>query len=90
MKFEFGAPGRFIHFGEGGEVGLRKREPAPINIGESRHPAQRRFRRADASVHPVDDPLQHAHVLAKPRPEELTRLVAPEPVNAKKVRLVRD
>ena len=46
--------------------------------------------RADAAVRAVDDPLEHAHVLAEAGPEELAVLVLAEPVHQEDLRRVRD
>src|SRR5690606_29562752 len=61
-------------------------EPGPVQILEARHDAERRFHAAGATLAALDDPAQHAHVLAEPGPYEAAVRVAPEPVDAEDAR----
>ena len=63
----------------------------PVEVLVARHEAERRRRRACARPRAaLDDPLQHAHVLAEARPEELAVGVLAEPVDAEDARRMRD
>src|SRR3990170_6448014 len=46
-------------------------QAAPIEVLEPRHDAERGVDAAGAALAAPDDPLQHAHVLAKAGPDEL-------------------
>src|SRR5271157_4876188 len=61
-------------------------EAAPVKILEPRHTADRAFHCVTAPVQTVDDPLQHAHVLAEPGPEEVAVVVTAKPVDAEDAR----
>ena len=53
------------------ELLAREIEPLPLDVLVVRHPADRRFLADAAAVGAVDDPLEHAHVFAEARPDEL-------------------
>src|SRR6267378_5653237 len=87
VRGEFVFPGRDVDPGELGV--LRRRElfqPRPIKVLVARHQAKRCFHALRAPLRPLDDPLQHAHVLGESRPDEPALRVAPEPVDAKDLR----
>src|SRR5436190_20658400 len=65
-------------------------QPLPVQILEAGHGAERRLDAAPATLAALDDPLQHAHVFAEPRPDEFALGVAPEPVDAEDSRRVLD
>src|SRR5689334_3268731 len=82
LQRELITPGVEIDVCECLESPFVHRESAPVDIPESRHPAERGFHRASATVHALDDPLEHAHVFSEAGPHELASLVATEPVDA--------
>src|SRR5204863_2610181 len=58
-----------------------------IKVFVAWHQAKRCFFHiARATTGPLDDPLQHAHVLAKSRPHKSALRVAPKPVDAEDLR----
>ena len=68
---------------------LRRRQllqARPVQILVARHDAERRFDALRAALAALDDPFQHAHVLAEARPDELAVRVAAEPVDAENLR----
>src|SRR2546425_966359 len=85
---EFVFPRRSVDPGEFGV--LRRRElfqPRPIKVLVAWHQAKRCFFHiARATTGPLDDPLQHAHVLAKSRPDKSALRVAPKPVDTEDLR----
>src|SRR5262249_16251201 len=56
--------------------------PTPVEVLIARHPADWAFDTDGATAGPLDDPFQHAHILAIPRPQEVAVLVLAEPVDA--------
>src|SRR5204863_7465224 len=56
-------------------------EPGPIEIAVFRLHANRRLHAPRAAVATVDDPFEHAHVLTKARPSELSAFIGAEPVD---------
>src|SRR5262245_32589717 len=52
-----------------------------IEVLRVRHPAELTFTRAHAAVATVDDPFEHAHVVTKAGPDEITLIVLAEPVH---------
>src|SRR5882672_1185311 len=84
VRGEFVFPGRGVDPGEFGVPRCRELfQPRPIEVLVARHQAKRCFlHAARAPPGPVDDPLQHAHVLAESRPDKPALGVAPEPVDA--------
>jgi hypothetical protein len=63
-------------------------QPVPVEVVVARHPADGALDRVAAAAHALDDPLEHAHVLAEARPQELAVLVLAEPVDAEDARRV--
>ena len=63
------------------KAGLREIQSGPVEILEPGHPPDAGFLRQGAAAHAVDDPLQHAHVLAEAGPHEPSVCVLPEPVH---------
>src|ERR1051325_9814291 len=57
-------------------------EAFKVEVLEARHDAEGRLHAAPAAEAALDYPLQHAHVLAEPGPDELAFFVAAEPVDA--------
>jgi hypothetical protein len=64
---------------------LGKSSP-PIDVLIARHPTNRGFLRSSTSPNTVEDPLQNAHVLAEPRPDELAVGILSEPVHVENPR----
>src|ERR1043166_8163340 len=80
-------PGREVDATELRVLRLRKLLKAfPVQILEARHDAKRRIDAAREPLAALDDPLQHAHVLAESRPDELSLSIASEPVHAEDAR----
>src|SRR5438552_18540949 len=69
---EFVFPRRSVDPGEFGVPRCRKLfQAAPVEVLVTRHQATRRVSHiARASPGPLDDPFQHAHALATPRPDK--------------------
>ncbi len=65
-------------------------ESADIEVVKNRHPAKRCFFSHCTAGTAIDDPLEHAHVLAISRPRELAVLVLAEPVYVENFRQVLD
>src|SRR5690606_41390579 len=61
-------------------------EPRDIEILRSRQVADRLLDGARAALAAVDDPAQHAQVLAEAGPQEAAVRVAPEPVHVEDLR----
>src|SRR6185437_10665086 len=61
-------------------------ETLPVNVLKVRSPADGRLLAQGAAMDTVDDPLEHAHVLAEAGPEEFTLLVLAEPVDVEDTR----
>src|SRR6266850_7152466 len=55
-------------------------QPTPIEVLEPGHFAERCLDAACTPPATLENPLQNAHVLAEPRPDELAVCVAPKPV----------
>ena len=62
--------------------------PVQSNSSYARHPADRRLARVGAAAAAVDDPLEHAHVLAEARPEKFAVVVLAEPVHVEDARRI--
>ncbi len=60
---------------------LREVQAGPVEILEAGHPPDPGLLRQGAAADAVDDPLQHAHVLAEAGPHEPPVGVLPEPVH---------
>ncbi len=60
-------PGGFVEMLQLVELLLREVEAVPMDVLVARHPADGRFAAQRAAVGAIDDPLQHAHVLADSR-----------------------
>src|SRR5260370_22440409 len=65
-------------------------EALPVQVFEARHGAERRIDAMPVSLATLEHPLQHAHVLAEARPDELALSVATEPVHAENARRMLD
>src|SRR5260370_29937905 len=61
-------------------------EAAEIEVPQTRHEADRRLHRARATGRAVDDPLEHAHVLAVARPQVAPVVALAEPVHQEDLR----
>lgn len=79
-------PGRAVYREE-------PREPFPWEVQSGQierfltgEEADRRFDGLGATLHAIEDPLQHADVVAEPRPEEAAIFVGAEPVDVKDLR----
>src|SRR5882724_11338069 len=73
-----------------GNVFCRKVQALGIEIGRFGKPSDGRVNRVHLAVTTLEDPLQHAAVLAVSRPEELAVLIGAEPVDVENFRqLVR-
>src|SRR2546430_10530789 len=83
-------PRRSVDPGEFGVPRCRELfQAGPIEVLVTRHQAKRCFFHiARASPGPLHDPLQHAHVLAKSRPDKSALRVAPKPVDAEDLRRI--
>src|SRR6185312_2222343 len=74
-----------------GEAVLGERQARPVEVLVLRHKAERALDRLlRAAMDAIDDPLQHAHIVAEARPGELAGLVLPEPVHAIDARQLLD
>ncbi len=62
--------------------------PGRVEVARLGHPAEGRLLPADPEARAVHDPLEHAHVVAVARPEELALLALPEPVDQEHLRRV--
>ena len=67
-------------------AGVDLLQARPVEILVARHGAERRLHALRAALAALDDPGEHAHVLAEARPEELAVRVAAEPVDAEDLR----
>src|ERR1039458_10252979 len=65
------APRRAIHFLHLVELRARNVDPRPFHIVVVGRPANGRLLALRASMHPVHNPLQYAHVFAEARPQKL-------------------
>jgi len=70
------------------ELVRREIEALPFDVLVPRHPAERALDGVAATVHSVDDPLQHPHVIAEAGPDELAVLVLTEPVDSEDLRRI--
>src|SRR5437764_498366 len=86
LRLELVLPGCEVNFGQRPEGRLAHAHASPVDVLMSRHPSERRFHGTCATANTLDDPLEHAHVFAEPRPQELAAVTAAEPVDAKDVR----
>src|SRR5580698_3719966 len=68
------------------ELLAREVETGPLDLVVIRHPADGCFLRGGAAVRAIDNPLQHAHILAEARPDELAVRVFAEPVDVEDAR----
>src|SRR5689334_23462616 len=83
VGLELIAPCRTIDAGQLGVLrGRDLLEALPVEVLETRHRAKGCVRALALALNALDDPLQHPHVLAKSRPDELALCVAAEPVDA--------
>src|SRR6266704_3087012 len=89
MLFELSLPGCGVNTGQRCKLGFGHRQALPIQILEPWHPPEIRFHSSCATANPLNDPLQNAHVVAKPWPQEFACLIAAEPVDAEDMRPVR-
>ena len=60
---------------------VRHIEFSKIEIVGTRQPSDRRSDRGFASLAAIDDPLEHAHVVAETRPKKFAVLAFAEPVH---------
>src|ERR1700733_5573336 len=82
VRHHFFAPGSAVESLQSIELLFREgRQTLPLDVLIARHPANGSFAAESASMCPIDDPLQHAHVLAEARPQELAVGILPEPVD---------
>src|SRR3990172_4712256 len=65
-------------------------QAVPHQIFESRHPTERALNAVTATMNSIHDPLQNAHVFAKPGPQEFSVCVLAEPVYTKDARRIGD
>src|SRR5919107_1331870 len=70
----------------GGEVVGGHVEPVGVERVRRRDVTDRRLVRGGRALDPLDGPLEHAAVLAEPRPDELALVVAAEPVDVENPR----
>ena len=61
-----------------------------IEIVWARQPANGRFERAASPLAAINDPFEHAHVLAEARPEEFSILALAEPVHVEDERRISE
>src|SRR6476619_6003966 len=61
------------------ELPRREIDPAPVEVLVAGHPAERALDRLRRAAGALDDPLQHAHVLAVPGPQVVALVVLAEP-----------
>src|SRR5665213_2144404 len=80
MSHQFASPCSAFHFLQPVEFFVRKVEPCPFDVLVVRSPANRCFLAECASMCTIDNPLEHAHVLAATGPEKLPVLIFAEPV----------
>src|SRR5687767_3633442 len=67
---------------------LGELDAVPSHILVEPHPAARTLHGSTPMVHAVHDPVQHAHVLAVARPDELAVLIFAKPVDPENARRV--
>src|SRR4029077_9811948 len=60
-----------------------------IEIVRAGHPANGRFDRAASLLATIDDPFEHAHILAEAGPEKISAHAFTEPVHIKNERRIR-
>src|SRR5271155_1075387 len=81
MTDDFTSPGILIERLNLVEFFLRIIKAFPFDVRVLRHPADGSLPRLATALRAVDDPLQHAHVFAEPRPHELAFGILAEPVH---------
>ncbi len=68
------------------EALAREIEAVPLDVFVARHPADRRLAPHRPSIGPIDNPLQHPHVLTEAGPHEVSILVLAEPIDVEDAR----
>src|SRR5262245_47123938 len=63
-------------------------ELGQIEIMQAGQPADRRLECTTASLAPVDDPFEYAHVFTETRPEEFSVRAFPKPIHIKNQRRI--
>src|SRR5690606_1106674 len=82
MQRELLLPGRPVDRGDPRIQLLRELESGPIEILVARRDAEHVLDAVGPPLDAPDHPLEHAHVVAEARPDELAVLVGAEPVHA--------
>src|SRR5690606_726672 len=76
-----------LHALQGAEVAhVEVLKPLQVDVLGAGHPAEQRLVGICPAAAAIDDPLQHAHVLAEAGPQEATLAVLAEPVHAEDAR----
>ncbi|MNQ64064.1 hypothetical protein D3C85_784680 [compost metagenome] len=71
------------------QIGVRQAQTRQVQRVLGRHATDRGVHGLSLAVQTLDDPLQHAGVVAKARPDELAVLVLAEPVDEEETRQLR-
>src|ERR1035438_3740635 len=82
----FGAPGVSIEGLQGVETVFWELQSGPLKVLIARHPANWGLFGEGPAAGAIDDPLEHAHILGKARPDEPAFVVLAEPVDVKDAR----